>query len=210
MEHEYCYDDDCCRGPIQVGQEVPDFELDTYVPADYGFGKVSLAELKKAGKWTVLVFYPADFTFVCSTELGDLADEHENLKAAGAEVVTVSTDTVYTHLAWKREEKFLEKAKYLMAADPTGRVSRLFGVYDEKAGLALRGTFIINPVGVLVASEVNFYNVGRNAKELLRKLRASVHVAAHPDEACPARWEQGAKTLTPGPQLVGKVYDALK
>ena len=200
----------CCCCGIQVGQTVPDFEMETYEPSDYGFGKVSLKKLRKAGKWTVLVFYPADFTFVCSTELGDLADEYGNLKKAGAEVVTVSTDTVYTHLAWKREEKFLEKAKYPMAADPTGQVSRLFGVYDEKTGLALRGTFIISPAGVLVASEVNFYNVGRNAKELLRKLRASVYVAAHPEEACPARWEQGAKTLTPGPELVGKVYDALK
>jgi len=199
-----------CSGGIQVGQQVPDFEMETYEPTDYGFGTVSLEELRHDGKWTVLVFYPADFTFVCSTELGDLAGEYENLKATGAEVITVSTDTVYTHLAWKREEKFLEKAKYPMAADPTGKVSRLFGVYDEKSGLALRGTFIISPVGVLVASEVNFYNVGRSAKELLRKLRASVYVAAHPAEACPARWEQGDKTLTPGPNLVGKVYDALK
>ncbi|MEW6595033.1 MAG: redoxin domain-containing protein [Thermodesulfobacteriota bacterium] len=199
----------CCSG-VQVGQQVPDFEMETYEPTDYGFGTVSLKKLRDAGKWTVLVFYPADFTFVCSTELGDLADEYENLKASGAEVITVSTDTVFTHLAWKREEKFLEKAKYPMAADPTGTVSRLFGVYDEKTGLALRGTFVISPAGTLVASEINFYNVGRNAKELLRKVRASVYVAAHPDEACPARWEQGAKTLTPGPNLVGKVYDALK
>ena len=199
----------CCGG-LQVGQTVPDFEMETYEPTNYGFGKISLKKLRKAGKWTVLVFYPADFTFVCSTELGDLADEYANLKKAGAEVITVSTDTVYTHLAWKREEKFLEKAKYSMAADPTGQISRLFGVYDEKTGLALRGTFIISPAGTLVASEINFYNVGRNAKELLRKLRASVYVAVHPEEACPARWEQGDKTLTPGADLVGKVYDALK
>jgi len=202
-------DENCC-GCLQVGQTVPNFEMETYEPTDYGFGKISLDALKKDGKWTILVFYPADFTFVCSTELGDLADEYDNIKAAGGEVVTVSTDTVYTHLAWKREEKFLEKAKYAMAADPTGTVSKLFGVYDYGTGLALRGTFIISPEGKLVASEVNFYNVGRNAKELLRKLKASVYVAAHPDEACPARWEAGAKTLTPGAKLVGKVYDALK
>jgi len=208
MEHHY--DDDCCCGALQVGQEVPDFELEIYDPVNGDFNKISLAEQKKQGKWTVLVFYPADFTFVCSTELADLADEYENLKAVGAEVVTVSTDTVYTHLAWKREEKFLEKAKYPMAADPTGRVSRIFGVYNEETGLDLRGTFIISPAGVLVASEINFYNVGRNAKELLRKLQASAHVAQNPNEACPARWEKGDKTLTPGPQLVGKVYDALK
>ncbi|MFH7320588.1 peroxiredoxin [Desulfurivibrio sp. D14AmB] len=207
MEHHY---DDCCCGPLQVGQEVPDFELEIYDPVQHDFGKISLTELKKRNKWTILVFYPADFTFVCSTELADLAEEYDNLTAAGAEVITVSTDTVYTHLAWKREEKFLEKAKYPMGADRNGEVSRLFGVYNEESGLDLRGTFIISPAGVLVASEVNFYNVGRNAKELLRKLQASVYVAAHPDEACPARWEQGAGTLTPGPKLVGKVYDALK
>lgn len=207
MEQHY---DDCCCGPIQVGQEVPDFELEIYDPVQHDFGKISLADLKKRNKWTVLVFYPADFTFVCSTELADLADQYENLTAAGAEVITVSTDTVYTHLAWKREEKFLENAKYPMGADRNGDVSRLFGVYNEESGLDLRGTFIISPAGVLVASEINFYNVGRNAKELLRKLQASVYVAAHPAEACPARWEQGAGTLTPGPELVGKVYDALK
>ncbi len=207
MDHHY---EDCCCGAVQVGQEVPDFELEIYDPVNHDFGKISLAEIKQRNKWTVLVFYPADFTFVCSTELADLADEHENLKAAGAEVITVSTDTVFTHLAWKREEKFLEKAKYPMGADRTGEVSRLFGVYNEESGLDLRGTFIISPSGVLVASEINFYNVGRNAKELLRKLQASVYVAAHPDEACPARWEQGAKTLTPGPKLVGKVYDSLQ
>jgi peroxiredoxin (alkyl hydroperoxide reductase subunit C) len=201
--------ENCCCG-LQVGQNVPDFSMETYEPTDYGFGTVSLDQMKKAGKWTVLFFYPADFTFVCSTELGDLADEYAELTAAGAEVVTVSTDTVYTHLAWKREEKFLENAKYPMAADPTGTVAKLFGVYDYQTGLALRGTFIISPEGKLVASEVNFYNVGRNAKELLRKLKASVYVAAHPAEACPARWEAGEKTLTPGADLVGKVYEALK
>lgn len=199
-----------CCGCLQVGQTVPDFNMETYEPTEFGFGEVSLEKLKKDGKWTVLVFYPADFTFVCSTELGDLADEYENFKKLGAEVITVSTDTPYVHLAWKREEKFLENAKYSMAADPTGKVSRLFGVYDEQTGLALRGTFIISPDGVLVASEVNYYNVGRNAQELLRKLKANVYVAKHPEEACPARWDEGAKTLTPSADLVGNVYDALK
>ncbi len=199
----------CCNC-LQVGQSVPDFKMETYEPTNYGFGEISLEHLKKSGKWTILFFYPADFTFVCSTELGDLADEYENFKKIGAEVVTVSTDTTFVHLAWKREEKFLENAKYPMAADPTGDVSRLFGVYDKNTGLALRGTFIISPDGTLVASEVNYYNVGRNAAELLRKLKASVYVRQHPDEACPARWNEGDKTLTPGPELVGKVYDALK
>lgn len=198
----------CCG--LQVGQQVPDFQMDTYVPADFGFGTVSLDQLKQEGKWTILFFYPADFTFVCSTELADLAGQYENFWQAGAEVVSVSTDTQFVHLAWRREEKSLENARFLMAADPTGRVSRLFGVYDEAAGLALRGSFIIDPDGMLVGSEVNYFNVGRNAKELLRRFKAAIHVRQHPNEACPARWEEGEKTLTPGPELVGRVYEALK
>jgi peroxiredoxin (alkyl hydroperoxide reductase subunit C) len=198
-----------CHG-LQVGQDVPSFSMETYETTNYGFGKISLEELKQQAKWTVLFFYPADFTFVCSTELGDLAAEHQSFLDAGAVIVTVSTDTVYTHLAWKREEKFLQEAKFLMAADPTGNVSRLFGVYDACTGLALRGTFIISPQGKLVASEVNYYNVGRNALELLRRVRANVYVAEHPEEACPARWEQGSRTLTPGPELVGRVYEVLE
>ena len=199
----------CCEC-LQVGQTVPDFKMETYEPTQYGFGEISLEQLKKDGKWTILFFYPADFTFVCSTELADLADEYENFKNEGAEVITVSTDTTFVHLAWKREEKFLENAQFTMAADPTGEVSRIFGVYDKETGLALRGTFIISPEGTLVSSEVNYYNVGRNAAELLRKIKASVYVSQHPDEACPARWDKGDKTLTPSAELVGKVYDALK
>jgi peroxiredoxin len=199
-----------CIKPVKVGQQVENFSLETYIPTDFSFGQISLEELKKQGKWTVLVFYPADFTFVCSTELADFADRYEEFKAAGAELITVSTDTQFTHLAWKREEKSLEKAKYLMAADPTGNVSKMFDVYDYETGLALRGTFIINPEGMIVASEVNYYNVGRSAAETLRKLKASIYVAKHPEQACPANWHEGEKTLTPSADLVGKVYDALK
>ncbi|MCJ7603912.1 MAG: redoxin domain-containing protein [Desulfobulbaceae bacterium] len=199
-----------CIKPVKVGQQVENFSLETYIPTDFSFGQISLEQLKKQGKWTVLVFYPADFTFVCSTELADFADRYEEFKAAGAELITVSTDTQFTHLAWKREEKSLEKAKYLMAADPTGNVSKMFDVYDYETGLALRGTFIINPEGMIVASEVNYYNVGRSAAETLRKLKASIYVAKHPEQACPANWHEGEKTLTPSADLVGKVYDALK
>ena len=127
----------------------------------------------------------------------------------GAELVTVSTDTEFVHLAWQREEKELAAVKYKMGADPTGKLSRLFGVYDEASGLALRGTFIINPAGVLVSAEVNFYNVGRNADELLRKMEANAYLQGHPDEACPAKWKQGAKTLKPNEKMVGHVYEAL-
>lgn len=114
------------------------------------------------------------------------------------------------HLAWQRDEKLLQKVKYPMGSDPAGRLSKLFGVYDEETGLALRGTFIISPEGKLVASEVNYYNVGRNSEELLRKLKANVYLAGHSEEVCPAKWVEGAKTLKPSPEGVGKVYEALQ
>ncbi len=195
---------------IKVGQIVPEFKLDTFEPVKGDFGEFSIDSIKKQGKWTVLFFYPADFTFVCPTELADLADQYEKIKELGAELISISTDTKFTHLAWQREEKLLEKVRFPMGADPTGRVSRLFGVYDESTGLSLRGTFIINPDGKLVFGEVNFYPVGRNSEELLRLLSAHIHVSKNPNEACPAGWRQGGKTLKPSAKLVGKVYEALK
>ncbi len=195
---------------ISVGQEVPDFEMETYEPARSAFGKISLAELRKQNKWTVLVFYPADFTFVCPTELADLAEKYATLQKLGAEVVAVSTDTKFSHLAWRDSEKLLANVQYPMAADPTGKVSRMFGVYDEATGLALRGTFIINPAGKLVSSEVNFYNVGRDASELVRKMEANAYLVQHPAEACPAKWTPGKKTLKPSEKMVGKVFEALQ
>ncbi|MEN3028091.1 MAG: redoxin domain-containing protein [Aquificaceae bacterium] len=195
---------------LRVGQKVPNFEMEVYDPKTLSFAKVSLEDLLRERKWVVLFFYPADFTFVCPTELADLAEHYEELHSMGVEVISVSTDTKYTHLAWQRTEKLLEDVRYLMGADPTGKVSRLFGVYDENTGLALRGTFIINPEGILVGSEVNFYNVGRNAEELLRKMKANAYLMSHPDEACPARWKEGEKTLKPSQELVGKVYEALQ
>jgi alkyl hydroperoxide reductase subunit AhpC len=195
---------------VRVGQEVPAFDVETYDPAAGDFGTFSLAAARDAGRWTVLVFYPADFTFVCPTELADLATQHARLRAAGCEVLGVSTDTKFSHLAWLREEKLLAGVKYPLAADPTGKLSRMFGVYDEGSGLALRGTFIINPEGRLVSSEVNFYNVGRNAEELARKIEANAYLVQHPDQACPAKWTPGSKALTPGKDMVGKVFEALQ
>jgi peroxiredoxin (alkyl hydroperoxide reductase subunit C) len=114
-------------------------------------------------------------------------------------------------LAWHREEKSLEGFRFQMASDPTGKVSRMFGVYDEDTGLALRGSFIINPEGVIMNSEVNYYNLGRNVDELIRKVKANLHLAQHGDEGCPAQWkEEGDKTLKPGPEMVGKVFEALQ
>jgi NADH-dependent peroxiredoxin subunit C len=202
-------DCECEQNVVTVGHEVPNFELETYDPVEREFGKTSLDKLKKQDKWVILVFYPADFTFVCPTELADLAEKYETLKKLGAEVISVSTDTKFAHLAWKDTEKLLAKVKYPMGADPTGTVSRLFGVYDESSGLALRGTFIIDPQGKLVSEEVHFYNVGRNADELVRKMECNAYLVKHPEEACPAKWEKGAKTLKPSEKLVGKVYEAL-
>lgn len=198
---------------VHVGQVVPDFEMDVFNPKSHAFEKVSLAELKKNKKWTVLVFYPADYTFVCPTELADVAAKYDDVVKAGAEVISVSTDTKFVHLAWQREEKLLANVKYPMGSDPTGKISRMFDVYDEATGLALRGTFIISPEGRLASSEVNFYNVGRNAAELLRKAQANAYLAVHPQEACPANWNQGGKTLKTANNeatLVGRVAEALK
>ncbi len=202
--------ENCCDHlSLTVGADVPDFTMETYEPAGGLFGEVSLENLKKDGKWTILVFYPADFTFVCPTELSDLGEQNAKLEELGAKVISVSTDTKFAHLAWKNSEKLLENITYTMAADPTGEVSRLFGVYDEATGLALRGTFIINPEGKLVSGEVNFYNVGRNAEELTRKMKANAYLKDHPNEACPARWQPGEKTLEPSEKMVGNVWDAL-
>jgi peroxiredoxin (alkyl hydroperoxide reductase subunit C) len=128
----------------------------------------------------------------------------------GAEITTISTDTKFVHLAWQREEKMLKDVKYPMGSDPTGKISRMFGVYDDETGLDLRGTFIINPQGEILNSEVNFYNMGRNIDELKRKFKANLHLAKHEDEGCPAKWkDEGDKTLKPSAQLVGKVHEAL-
>ena len=129
----------------------------------------------------------------------------------GGDVLTISTDTQYTHLAWRKSEKALASVDYPMAADPNGKVSRAFGVYDEDTGLALRGTFIINPEGVLLNAEMNYYNLGRNIDELMRKFKANLHMAKKVDEVCPAKWrEEGDQTLKPSAEMVGKVHEALQ
>jgi alkyl hydroperoxide reductase subunit AhpC len=198
-----------CLTP-QVGQDVPDFEMTTFEPSTGGFGSYSLADNKKHGKWSVLVFYPADFTFVCATEFAALAERQAAFEELGAKVVTVSCDTQFTHLAWQRDEQELANVKYSMGADPTGKVARLFGVHIEDAGLALRGSFIVSPEGKLMNAEVNVLNIGRNMDELLRKLRANVYLKDLPAEVCPAEWkDKGDRTLKPGPELVGRVHQAM-
>ncbi|MGV8900300.1 MAG: alkyl hydroperoxide reductase subunit C [Burkholderiaceae bacterium] len=167
------------------------------------FVPVSNEDLK--GKWSVFVFYPADFTFVCPTELGDLADNYAEFQKMGVEIYSVSTDTHFTHKAWHDTSDTIGKITYPMLADPTLALSRNFEVLIEEEGLALRGTFVVNPEGQIKVLEVHDNGIGRDAKELLRKVQAAQYVAAHPNEVCPAKWTPGAATLTPSLDLIGKI-----
>ena len=184
-----------------IGKEVSDFTVKAFVDGE--FKDASKSDL--LGKWSVFVFYPADFTFICPTELEDLADLYEEFKKIGAEVYSVSTDSHFVHKAWHDASDTIKKIKFPMLADPTGKLSRDFEVYIEEEGVALRGSFIINPAGKIVAYEVNDNSIGRDAAELLRKVQAAQYVAEHGDEVCPARWRPGSKTLKPGIDLVGKI-----
>ena len=167
------------------------------------FFDVTEASLK--GKWSVVVFYPADFTFVCPTELEDLADNYDTFKSLGVEVYGASTDTHFAHKAWHDTSEAIKKVKYPLIGDPTGALTRNFDVMIEEEGLALRGTFLINPEGVIKLCEIHDNGIGRDAKELLRKVQAAQYVAAHPGEVCPAKWKEGAATLKPSLDLVGKI-----
>jgi len=157
------------------------------------------------GKWSVFMFYPADFTFVCPTELEDLADHYAEFQKLGVEVYSVSTDTHFAHKAWHDTSEAIKKVNYPMIGDPTGAITRNFDVMIEEEGLALRGTFVINPEGQIKLCEIHDNGIGRDASELLRKVKAAQYVASHPGEVCPAKWEEGAKTLTPSLDLVGKI-----
>ncbi|SCC95504.1 alkyl hydroperoxide reductase, C22 subunit, thioredoxin-like (detoxification of hydroperoxides) [Thiomonas sp. X19] len=167
------------------------------------FFEVTEATLK--GKWSVVVFYPADFTFVCPTELEDLADNYDTFKAMGVEIYGASTDTHFAHKAWHDTSEAIKKVKYPLIGDPTGALTRNFDVMIEEEGLALRGTFLINPQGVIKLCEIHDNGIGRDAKELLRKVQAAQYVASHPGEVCPAKWKEGAATLKPSLDLVGKI-----
>ena len=167
------------------------------------FVQVSDADLK--GKRSVVFFYPADFTFVCPTELGDLADNYAAFKKLGVEIYAVSTDTHFTHKAWHDTSDTIKKIQYPMIGDPTGTITRNFGVMIEEAGLADRGTFVIDPQGVIQIVEINAGGIGRDALELLRKVKAAQYVAAHPGEVCPAKWQEGDATLAPSLDLAGKI-----
>lgn len=165
--------------------------------------KKKLSDYK--GKWLVLFFYPADFTFVCPTELEEMANNYAKFQELGAEVVSVSTDTAFVHKAWHDHSPAIKKIKFPMAADPTGSLCKEFGVYINHEGLALRGTFVLNPQGELSFFEVNNNDIGRSADELLRKLEAAIYVNEHEGLVCPASWKPGKETLKPGLDLVGKI-----
>lgn len=184
-----------------IGSPIADFELNSYQNGK--LGKVKLSEYR--GKWLVLFFYPADFTFVCPTELEEMADNYEEFKKINTEIVSVSTDTAFVHKAWHDTSPAIRKISFPMAADPTGDLCKEVGVYIASEGLALRGTFVFDPEGKLVVMEINENSVGRNVQELIRKLQAAQYVYSHNGEVCPASWKPGAKTLTPSEDLIGKI-----
>ena len=184
-----------------INKEVNEFKVQSYQNGE--FREVSKADI--LGKWSVFFFYPADFTFVCPTELEELANKYEEFKAAGCEIQSVSTATHFVHKAWHDASERIKKIQYVMLADPTHALSRDFEVLIEEDGLAERGSFIVNPEGKIVSYEVSAGNVGRNADELFRKLQACQFVYEHGDEVCPAKWQPGAETLKPSLDLVGQL-----
>lgn len=185
---------------LEMNKTAPQFEADVF--HNDQIRKVKLSDYK--GRWVVLFFYPADFTFICPTELGDLADHYPEIQQLGAEVLSVSTDTVFVHKAWFDNSPTIGKIRFPMVADPTGNICRAYGTYISQEGLSLRGTFLIDPDGALKAYELHDNSIGRSSAELIRKLKAAEFVRKH-GEVCPANWQPGAKTLKPGLDLVGKI-----
>ena len=186
---------------VKINQKVQDFEVEAF--HNDKIKKIKLSDYK--GKWVVLIFYPADFTFICPTELEDAANLYDEFKKLDAEVMSVSTDTAFVHKAWHDNSPAIKKIKYPMIADSTGKLCREFGTYIEDEGLSLRGSFIIDPDGILKVYEIHDNSIGRSAKELLRKLQAAKFVRENKGQVCPANWEPGKKTLKPGLDLVGKI-----
>lgn len=183
-----------------IGTEVKPFKAMAYKNGEF----IEVTEQDFKGKWTVLMFYPADFTFVCPTELEDLQNEYETLKSLGVEVYACSTDTHFTHKAWHDTSPAVGKITYAMIGDPAHVLARNFEVLNDQ-GLADRGTFIIDPDGVIQACEINAEGIGRDASVIVKKVKAAQYVRNNPGEVCPAKWEEGAETLKPGLDLVGKI-----
>ena len=184
-----------------IGKKLPDFVLEIYHQDK--IKKIKFTDYKNL--WLVLVFYPADFTFICPTELKEMAEYYPQFKKAGAEVLSISTDTVFVHKAWHDTSPAITEIKFPMIADTTGKLCRELGTYIEEEGVSLRASFIIDPKGVIKAYEIHDNSIGRSAKELLRKLQAAKFVSEHQGQVCPASWTPGKKTLKPGLKLVGKL-----
>lgn len=185
----------------KIGHEVPDVSIDAFHNEE--IKRIKLSDYR--GKWLILFFYPADFTFVCPTELEEMAENYETIQKLGGEVVSVSTDTVFVHKAWHDTSEAIKKITFPMASDPCHVLSDMFGTLIEEEGCSLRGTFVVDPDGVLRIVEINDNSVGRSAKELIRKLQAAKFVREHGGNVCPASWEPGDETLKPGLDLVGKI-----
>nr|AQS34399.1 hypothetical protein [uncultured archaeon] len=203
-------DFECCGGEygceyneevLAINHRAPTFIAQSF--HNGGTKKVSLSDY--IGKWVIIFFYPADFTFVCPTELGEMADMYEKFKKLGCEILSVSTDTHYVHKAWHDTSETIKKIKFPMVADPSHEISHKYGVLIPEEGVALRGSFLINPEGVLKAYEIHDNSLGRSTDELIRKLEAAKFVAEHGGEVCPANWKPGKDTLRPGLDLVGKI-----
>lgn len=184
-----------------INSTLPDFKAQAFHKGE--FRTITNKDLKD--KWSIFFFYPADFTFVCPTELVDMAEKYEEFKKMGVEVFSVSTDTHFSHKAWHDTSDSIKNINYPMLADPTGALSRALGVYIEEEGMAYRGTFLVDPDGKIKLAEIHDNGIGRNADELLRKTQAAQFIRNHPNEVCPAKWKPGSQTLKPGLDLVGKI-----
>ncbi len=184
-----------------INSELPEFNLQAFQNGE--FKTVTNKDL--LGKWAILFFYPADFTFVCPTELLDMADQYDTLKAMNVEIYSVSTDSHFVHKAWHDASQTIRQITYPMLADPTGNLCRALGVMIEEEGMAYRGTFVVNPEGIIKMIEINDNGIGRNASELVRKVKAAQFVANNPGQVCPAKWKEGDDTITPSIDLVGMI-----
>ncbi|WP_040534447.1 peroxiredoxin [Schleiferilactobacillus shenzhenensis] len=184
-----------------IGQTLPDFTVKAY--QNEGFHDVSRSDM--LGKWAVLMFYPADYSFVCPTELGDMQKHYQDFVSHDAEVYSVSEDSEFVHMSWHQQSPTIKDIQFPMLADPAGTLAHALDVYDKASGQAFRGTFIIDPKGQIQSYTINNMGIGRNAAECLRTLEAAQFVAAHGDQVCPANWQPGDKTLKPGADLVGKI-----
>jgi len=199
--HENCECGNCEGYVLAINSPAPVFAAEAY--HENQIKKISLKDYR--GKWVILFFYPADFTFVCPTELGEMADKYEQFKKLGCEILSVSTDTAFVHIAWHDNSETIKKIKFPMVADPSHEISIKYQTLIPEEGVALRGSFLINPEGILKAYEIHDNSIGRSADELFRKLEAAKFVEEHGGQVCPANWKPGKKTLKPGIDLVGKI-----